>query len=210
MGVANANGLFNTARLPYRRCPSDGFDASQPHVNYVASVGSQCTAGNCGDASFNQNFQTYCNQPSWGIPASPDHGNDWNATGIRGLFNRLGAKITFPAGIPDGTSNTIMLGEQMIGVNDHNGGSWWHFNGGASHSTTITPINYRFPEQMNGSNCSFRRDNWNISWGFGSRHTGGANFAFADGSIQFLNQAIDHRTYQLLGCRNDGQPVALP
>ena len=49
--------------------------------------------------------------------------------------------------------------------------------------------------------------NNNIAWGFRSRHTGGANFAFADGSVRFLSQSIDHKTFQLLGCRNDGQAV---
>jgi len=49
-----------------------------------------------------------------------------------------------------------------------------------------------------------------VSFGFKSRHSGGCNFCFADGSVHFLSQSIDHRTYQLLGCRNDGQPVTLP
>jgi hypothetical protein len=31
-----------------------------------------------------------------------------------------------------------------------------------------------------------------------------------DGSVHFIHQNIDHRTYQLLGCRNDGQPASLP
>ena len=52
--------------------------------------------------------------------------------------------------------------------------------------------------------------NWNVSWGFKSNHTNGANFVFADGSVRFLAQSIDHRTYQLLGARDDGQPVNIP
>jgi prepilin-type processing-associated H-X9-DG protein len=49
--------------------------------------------------------------------------------------------------------------------------------------------------------------NYNVYWGFKSRHPGGANFVFADGSVHFLNQSIDPKTYQLLGCRNDNQPI---
>ena len=52
--------------------------------------------------------------------------------------------------------------------------------------------------------------NWNLSFGFKSAHTGGCNFAMGDGHVQYIAQTIDHRTYQLLGCRNDGQPVNLP
>ena len=42
---------------------------------------------------------------------------------------------------------------------------------------------------------------------FGSRHPGGAHFAFADGSVHFLQESIDGQTLERLACRNDGQPV---
>ena len=48
-------------------------------------------------------------------------------------------------------------------------------------------------------------ENRAVSFGFKSRHTGGANFAFGDGSVHFISQSIDMRAYQLLGTRNDGQ-----
>ncbi|MGE3809075.1 MAG: H-X9-DG-CTERM domain-containing protein, partial [Gemmataceae bacterium] len=48
------------------------------------------------------------------------------------------------------------------------------------------------------------------TWGFKSRHPHGANFAFGDGSVHFLSQNIDHRTYQYLGCRHDDQPASIP
>ena len=81
-----------------------------------------------------------------------------------------------------------------------------------SHATTIIPIN--FPIDPNSTydcnNPTKTKRNWNISWGFKSNHTGGANFVFADGSVHFIEQNIDHRTYQALGCRNDGQAASLP
>lgn len=52
--------------------------------------------------------------------------------------------------------------------------------------------------------------NWHVTWGFRSRHTNGANFAFVDGSVHFIHESIDHQTYQYLGCRHDGQPVSIP
>src|SRR5262249_11056084 len=60
---------------------------------------------------------------------------------------------------------------------------------------------------VNPANCLW---NWHVTWGFKSNHTGGVNFVFADGSVHFVNQGIDMRTYQYLGCRDDGQPVTLP
>jgi prepilin-type processing-associated H-X9-DG protein len=179
-------------------------------TNYVGSLGSQCAIGPCG---YDPN-QQYCNGNSfgWGYPTSPDHGNSQNANDIRGLFNRLGAVMLLPASIPDGTSNTILIGESLPGAHDHLAGNqWWDYNSsGAAHCTTIIPINYLMPEkayQPAPGSCSGWNaiNDWDISWGFKSRHSGGANFVFADGSVHFLQQGIDQRTYNLLGCRNDGQ-----
>jgi len=206
----NAAFIQGQTTLPYGRCPSDDYTPGASVSNYVGSMGPQCAAGQCG---FSPNT-VYCNQPAWGYTTSPDHGNDTNAANIRGLFNRLGATMLFPASIPDGTSNTILIGEAMPGVHDHLAiNRWWDYNAGQSHCTTIIPINYVTPEKMSTNSCTgpggngYYTGNWNISWGFGSRHTGGANFAFADGSVHFLQQGLDIGTYCKLGCRNDGQPT---
>jgi prepilin-type processing-associated H-X9-DG protein len=46
---------------------------------------------------------------------------------------------------------------------------------------------------------------FNTAMGFKSRHPGGANFLYADGSVHYLNDSIDYTTYQRLGARNDGE-----
>jgi len=208
--VGKSYAIFrDNGKLPYMRCPSDDFDDNSTVCNYVGSLGPQCATGPCG---YNPN-QTYCTTGiGWGYQTSPDHGNTVTTGELRGLFNRLGAAMRFPAAIPDGTSNTILIGESLPGSHDHlnqwsgtRPGIWWAYNGGASHCTTIIPINTFMPEEATGASCQTQTSNWNISWGFRSRHTGGTNFVFADGSTHFISASIDHRTYQLLGCRNDGQ-----
>jgi prepilin-type N-terminal cleavage/methylation domain-containing protein/prepilin-type processing-associated H-X9-DG protein len=195
------------ARPKFLRCPSDGNLTAfgvENLCNYVGSLGPQCAPGPCGYDP----FQQYCNQPGWGYTWSPDHGNTTDSSQVRGMFNRLGAKINM-ASVTDGLSNTIAVGESLPAEHDHltNGAiPWMSFNGGAAHCTTIIPINYKI--DPNASWCSPAdkfRGNWNVSWGFKSNHTGGTNFLFGDGSVRFVNQSIDHRTYQLIGCRNDGQ-----
>src|SRR5437667_909928 len=59
IGEAVKSGLLPT-KLPYLRCPSDDFNAdSFNYCNYVGSSGPQCTAGPCGDNT----FQSWCNMP---------------------------------------------------------------------------------------------------------------------------------------------------
>ena len=211
-GAARGNAQVQQARIKVLRCPSDDFNLNESLSNYAGSLGPQCADGGCGD---NPN-QQWCNQPGLGIPASPDHGNDWNASGIRGPYNRLGAQIGLVNGIPDGLSNTIMIGEVLPRYHDHMGNlSWAHFNGGYAHATTIVPINMKVSNTIRTGACSvdngLRRDrNWNVSWGFKSNHSGGANFVFADGSVRMLNESISMQTYILLGGRNDGQAATIP
>jgi prepilin-type N-terminal cleavage/methylation domain-containing protein/prepilin-type processing-associated H-X9-DG protein len=217
VGIAIANGVINTMP-PYIRCPSDDYDDPNYLVsNYIGSMGPQCAIGPCGYDP----FQQFCNQPTWGYITSPDHGNDYNLVNLRGVFNRLGARFTF-ATVKDGLSNTIFVGEGLPQQHDHlTNGPWsnvinkavvWpHFNGGQAHMTTIIPINYK--SDRGDTWCSppdQYRGNWDVSWGFKSNHTNGVNFLFGDGSVRFIAQTIEHRTYQLLGCRNDGQAVQLP
>ncbi len=211
-------GLFRDVRLPYGRCPSDDYDLNARVSNYVGSLGPQCATGGCGYDP----FQKYCHPDKsglgdWGYSDPNEwynHGNTLDAKDLRGMFNRLGVKLNM-ASMSDGTSNTLLIGECLPFEHDHLAqNQWWDFNGGQSHCTTIIPINYKSNyHDQNGDRCNrpdVNYQNWSVSWGFKSRHTGGANFVFGDGSVHFVNQAIDHKTYQLLGCRNDGQPVTLP
>jgi prepilin-type N-terminal cleavage/methylation domain-containing protein/prepilin-type processing-associated H-X9-DG protein len=207
-------------RLPYLRCPSDPDGSDLPLTNYVASQGPQCWRGKCG-AAYDPN-QQYCNGTSDdpprpltsliypGYTASPNQGRTLDASGVRGMFGTYGPRVNL-LGATDGTSSTLLLGETLPGENQSRNGHWALAGPGRALSTII-PINHH-TDYLGNDGCTAAPDryfaNANVADGFKSRHPGGANFALADGSVRFLSQTIDHRTYQHLGCRNDGQPVSL-
>jgi prepilin-type processing-associated H-X9-DG protein len=234
--AANANNRIQNAFkakvlpvvLPNKRCPSDESLPDAPVSNYAVNAGPECAPGQCGAG--NSPYRQYCDgasfNPNAGFTPSTNYADTKDPAQTRGLFTRQGTKITF-AMVTDGLSNTFLLGEVLcgqngdiyysLGKNGSNGGinaGWAQTDGGLALNTTIVPINTFLPYLDPGGNgCvnpTINCDNWNLSFGFRSRHPGGVNFAFADGSVQFISQTIDHRTYQLLGCRNDGQPVTVP
>ena len=213
--AADANGQVlsdgKTLRLhtlTVAMCPSDG--SSIPtlngwaQTNYDASLGSQGNVSNPNNGTCNpyQQFAQF---------VTPNNGDTLDPSKISGMGSRDGPTVRIKD-VTDGTSNTIHMGEVLPSCNDHSSGGMWHSNGmGNFHSATIVPINdyttcsWASAGQIKVPGCT-GQDKWNISWGFRSRHVGGAQFLFVDGSIHFLSENINHNlTYQRLGGKADGQ-----
>jgi prepilin-type N-terminal cleavage/methylation domain-containing protein/prepilin-type processing-associated H-X9-DG protein len=221
-------------KLPYSRCPSDDGEPENPrYSNYIGSSGPQCNFGNCGYDP----FQRYCNGQDAplvppplitypGYDPSMSWGDTTDASLIRGMFGRGPARDNGPAirlgQVLDGTSTTILLGEtlpEQCEFQRFGSAYGWAGDNSVSQGQTIQPINYPINETNRTrftSNCAVGCPNgdpthcimnWHVTWGFKSRHPGGVNFAFVDGSVHFIRQEIDHQTYQYLGCRHDGQAI---
>jgi prepilin-type N-terminal cleavage/methylation domain-containing protein/prepilin-type processing-associated H-X9-DG protein len=233
MSLAVNAGLL-PHKLPYTRCPSDGWDPDNPrYSNYIGSSGPQCNYGDCGYDPFqpNCNGQDFPMVPppldTWpGYGPSMSWGDTTDPSLLRGMFGRGPGGADGPAirlaQVTDGTSTTILLGEtlpQQCEFQRFGNSYGWAGDNSVSQGQTIQPINYPIDDTdqltftsdcsvgcVNGdpTHCIM---NWHITWGFKSKHPTGTNFAFVDGSVHFIRQDIDTQTYQYLGCRHDGQVV---
>lgn len=213
--VPSLNGALPPA-LPLARCPSDDYVTVEPFMNYSCNIGPTTIPASCGASG--QVFDLDLTSLGITVPfidaGTCDNSDDCPLTG---MCSRVGAdKITF-AKVPDGTSNTILLGETLVQNSNHSlvigpiRGYWAGSDTGVAHAGTIPSINW--PIEPSQSGCSaepgpqFWRGNFHVTMGFESNHPGGANFAMVDGSVTFFSDGIDFRTYQLLGTRNDGLVV---
>ncbi len=114
--------------------------------------------------------------------------------------------------ITDGTSNTLAIGERTYELRVWTRGSILRGTGGCTTAAKNIrwPINSN-PEQLCYQNClgGQRTCLFNDLF-FGSQHPGGANFAFADGSVRFVSENTSFVLFQELATRNGGEVVTIP
>lgn len=129
-------------------------------------------------------------------------------TGFLGRGNDGDGIPTKFSDLLDGTSNSLMLGESSF--NQNGLAAWWWFNGVLA--TAAFPINR--PAECNAGIGLSRVAGWNACWrdwrnnqGFSSLHVGGAQFAFADGSVHFVSENIDLAVYRNTATIQGGEPA---
>ncbi len=117
----------------------------------------------------------------------------------------------------DGSSNTLLIGERkffdtifdtspIVDDRIRDWGWCWFGGEGDAHFGTSVAINFVLPKNFDtlsgGIQQQLYEDRINSA---GSMHAGGANFGYADGSVQFIAQTIDMTTYMALGSRAGGE-----
>jgi prepilin-type processing-associated H-X9-DG protein len=121
------------------------------------------------------------------------------------------------AHIQDGSSSTLLIGERPSGPQGRYGG--WYAGWGSSvcHTAQLLPVGRDAWLPSDSRNCppataAFRAgrmdDICDVNH-FWSPHSGGANFAFADGSVRFLRYSADP-IMPALASRAGGEAVAVP
>jgi prepilin-type N-terminal cleavage/methylation domain-containing protein/prepilin-type processing-associated H-X9-DG protein len=132
------------------------------------------------------------------------------------------------ASVTDGSSATILIGEaepdvkavpEMGVIRENNAINFgrkdhWLYGGDDVDTTnqgdmsehlgsTAVPLNA--PAAAPGT-AAFAA----YEFSFGSRHPGGANFGYADGSVRFITDRIDPVIYAALGSRGNGEVTSAP
>jgi hypothetical protein len=206
-----ANGLVGEAVIPVLYCPSGpaALRVLDPNTNLTKNpsthyYGVMGPSGATNPSTYTVN----------GIKYSTPVGNPLTngAYGTLGILSRYTdstgsvttGRLVKITEITDGTSNTIMIGERCMfphpsATNEYR--SWIRGNNGGAGAckNVLYPINSTF---YNGST------NFNdIS--FGSPHAGGCFFAMADGTVRFVDQAIDLGVLQATSTINMGELASI-
>jgi prepilin-type N-terminal cleavage/methylation domain-containing protein/prepilin-type processing-associated H-X9-DG protein len=125
------------------------------------------------------------------------------------------------ADITDGTSNTLLFGERYHRDPQYDLqhdvfwpgsppmaqlGRWAEvaYQGAAANVMLSTPVRINYQMSPGGDFDAVQ----NRMCAFGSGHTGGANFAFADGSVRFLSDSTPWSTLQALSTVAGGEVAA--
>jgi prepilin-type N-terminal cleavage/methylation domain-containing protein/prepilin-type processing-associated H-X9-DG protein len=121
--------------------------------------------------------------------------------------------------VTDGLSNTLMVGEstyastdaslanRLLGTGATEFRDWPIWIGSGNQSDEAIRINGRFNSPINGRtnfNKMFQAINDDCAFSY---HTGGAQFAMGDGSVRFISENVDTRTYDWLHDKRDGEVI---
>jgi prepilin-type N-terminal cleavage/methylation domain-containing protein len=189
--------------IPVMRCPSmavaehiDGSNiANRVPISYRGNASSVATSDN----------------QSTAVP-----GTAWlSQTKLDGIL--FGCSSVRIRDVTDGTSNTILFGESYCDPDFIQNGNqmdywmighpqmenWLPGNDDGTEFTealgsTAVRMNTRFDPSVSG---------YLKEIGYGSYHTSGAFFTFADGSVRFVSENINPSLYQALGSRNGKEVV---
>jgi prepilin-type N-terminal cleavage/methylation domain-containing protein/prepilin-type processing-associated H-X9-DG protein len=186
-------------------CPSDfaGMTRAAPQTSHYLRTGA--TVGLTNYKGVNGANHAWGN---WVNPSAAGAFDCWEA-GDGLLYPLNWTKPIRMEKITDGTSNTLMVGEDVwepLAAGAYRYGIGWAW----AHSveaglTCAIPPNARPP---GGGNWPV--GDWANRAGFKSRHTGGVQFAFADGSVRFVTDTIPLGTYRALATYRGGEVVQAP
>jgi prepilin-type N-terminal cleavage/methylation domain-containing protein/prepilin-type processing-associated H-X9-DG protein len=196
LGGANATGLVCQPQSVYY-CPSDRPGAIwqgdvywRARGNYVANYGPQLLY-------------------TPGVRNAPF---GWTFSGGFSQYVPYKSRLT---DMPDGASNTLLLSETRFPPTDDTrdtrgdvfndqGGSWFMAINTPNSSAVEYLLSCPSPNPDPTMPCATQNGTNGQQYTARSRHVGGVNACFADGSVHFITDSIDLATWQALSTMNEG------
>jgi prepilin-type processing-associated H-X9-DG protein len=199
-----AGGAARTI-IPGLLCPSDDL----PKISN-SGYGKSNYMGNLGNWA--PNYDTVSPPRAFGCGGTFT-GGTWNGV-FQFANNNNQTWVTSLTQMPDGTSNTVGVGEASTSLTVKssitNTGAFPLWAGGNPQGYNCGDFRglgspFRVMDVTHRLNQNKATPESDIS--FGSLHTGGANMLFMDGAVRFVSESIDPLIWKALGSRN-GQEVA--
>lgn len=219
-GAAPNNTNVTTRRIPTYSCPSEmpGSPSAQlTNHSYGVNYGNttffhaDITVANVTTRFGGSPFHAYLGSTSDDGPST--------AALAASVGGGYGKPVPFSQ-ILDGLSNTLMLGELRQGQGvDYRGFGWW---GGGSGFVTFIGPNASDQDVMTGASCDTANplnapctttaaappSPLGRRAASRSRHSGGVNTSFCDGSVRFVSNNINILIWQGLGSAKGGEAMS--
>lgn len=229
IGIALHHFEFNNERLPTGVSDSQGpirYEAIGRHVSWTVHILPYLEEQIAYD-KFDQSVGAYGpanlpvrthRVPTYTCPSSPiQHPDNEGISSYAGCTGGVEQPIDTKNGglfylnsatklrdIKDGTSYTIAVGE----IRENRALLNWTSGSRATLRNTGTQLNHGATTyDWQRTKLDEEEKPSTFVGGFGSFHTGGGQFAFADGSVKFVSQSIDPATFSSMGERADGNLI---
>ena len=212
----DANSTVATSKLAMFQCPSDRSNVFNINPAYIGPKYS----------AFNFTKGNYAT--SWGNAGWRQNlGGTFAAQYIQSAFgHNMNVGIQ---NVTDGTSNTVFVAEVLQGaIYDVRGMMWSSVPGGASFMSRFTPNSYQdylgqqnggdylnnaptlfcTPEPVLGLMCYPNASDSDAFSGSRSRHSGGVNALFGDGSVRFIKNSTNALTWRSLNTIAGGEVLS--
>lgn len=218
-GMGKDNRAVAFSAFPAFLCPSDSTQGTRTNQGLLAESGGSPVGITNYKACAGSNHQFDNANPAPPTVALPTRGRNalkkngteyGNGIICRGFITNTARPVIFTTAmsdIRDGSSMTFAVGETIPDYCPFSAWYWWN---GATASCGL-PLNWalnnwNLKAKANSDELGPNPRVFDATYGFMSKHSGGANFSMCDGSARFISESISPEVYWALATI-DGEEI---